>query len=173
MLITDHGNIEKIKTPDAPVITGGGNINVPIDVPIELIQLQLGDPNNIPKLTLLTDPFQPSQFPFNALEVSLNGNSLGTLANCDWSYQQLLPDGTLQYGFDFHLPAESFFDVFTEIQTVELTNLSQLSSPAINFVVLGSGDIARIPEPSTALLMLIGLAWSAAAQRRTRRRLSN
>ena len=166
--VTDHGNIEKIDTnvPAVPAATfyNPGTLDVYIEFQPTLTEQMLEDPLNEPTITLCTeDPaINPTQ-----ITVSLNGHLVGTLAEATVSEAEF-PDGLSRYCFDLELPDESFFSSVDPIQTINIENADWWEVP-FDTVVLGSGDIAKAPEPSTFTLLLLGAAGLFAFARRKRR----
>lgn len=173
LFVTDHGDEHKIDNGIGVVASGSTQ---PFTVPIEThtLELMLGDPFNEPTITLATaDPIIETELVQLALvssspiAVTLNDPivEVGSL---------VLPD--LSTATTYTIPLADFnFDLsLSSTLSPQQFGLNNQSSNPIDFLFadLGSGAISRlsafVPEPSTLVLLVIGLAAAMAGRRRRR-----
>jgi hypothetical protein len=160
LFVTDHGNLERINTTGV-VSYDTPQCIVPLNLGNDILEVMQEEEYNIPTIELFT----PNDIDPYFYGVEFNGLPLGTLA--DAYYDLFEYPNSLQNHFTFELGDEFLHDGSTD--TVAVRYYGDAIGRVTFDVLLGTGDIAKlaaVPESSTLLLALFGLALLPRSRRR-------
>lgn len=172
LFVTDHGNHETVELPEPPkkVVTGGGSQNYQITIPVSVVDDWSNDPNNVPTLSLVLAA--DSLFTPSLLNVTVNNidSFFDVFYEIDFSGYGPVNQANpyVQFSFD-----ESVFGISPIVGghymvDVMVHNFGS-GSLYIDEVILGSGDIAKVPEPASMAVFAL-LSAIVAGRRRPNHR---